>query len=616
MTEPTQALPRPVRAFLSTEAASTSLLLAATVVALLWVNLPFGHTYDMVWHTPLAISLGDFTLRLDLQHWINDGLMAIFFFVIGMEVSREFVRGEMRDRRKAAVPMIAALGGLAIPALVYLAFNAGGPAMGGWGIPMATDTAFVLGVLRLVGPRCPDPLRTFLLTLAVADDIGAILVVAVAYTRDINVYALVAALALFGVIFVMRRFRIWRAPLYALVAAGIWLATLQAGVHPTVVGIVLGVLVQAYSPADKHVLRAGELVQEFTYQPTPERGRAAALGVRAAVPANERLQLLLHPWTSYVIVPLFALANAGIPLSPEILNRSLTSSVTLGIVAGLVVGKLIGVCLGSWIGLRARLGILPGNLVWGQLTGGAALAGIGFTISLFISDLAFTDEGTRVEAKVGILCGSLIAAALGWTIFRLAWHRGAVCAPPPAPGEPEPEELPDTLAEPVSEDDHVRGGDDAAVTIVEYGDYECPGCGAMYPVLDALQERYGDQLRFAFRHYPVTSLHPQAWRAALAAEAAGPYGRFWEMHDQLFTHQRHLDAGSLASYAERIGVPRDEVTTPEARAYADRVDADLESARASGVRGTPTFFVNGWRYDGRHDFASLAAAIDAAAQSR
>lgn len=588
------------------------MLLGATVLALVWANFPVGDTYETVWRTPLALQVGDFSLSLDARHWVNDGLMALFFFVIGMEVSREFTRGEMRERRKALVPALAALGGLALPALVYLAFNAGGPGAHGWGIPMATDTAFVLGVLRVVGPRCPDALRRFLLTLAVVDDIGAILVVALVYTRDLQLWALLVAVALFGLVFAMRRLTIWQAPPYAVVAIAIWVATVKSGVHPTVVGIALGVLVQAYAPGDTRILRARELVHEFTNEPTPRRGRAAAQGVRAAVPPNERLQLLLHPWSSYVAVPLFALANAGVAVNGPLLARSVTSPVTLGVVAGLVAGKLAGVCLATWIGLRSRLGVLPGNLVWGQLAGGAALAGIGFTVSLFVTELAFTDEVLRTEAKVGIIAGSLIAAVLGWVIFRLAWNRGAQCAPPPAPGEPEPDREPPVLADPVSDRDHVRGSPDAPVTLVEYGDFECPNCGQVYPVLRALRERYGDRLRTVFRHYPLSRIHPYAWPAALAAESASAQGRFWEMHDRLFTHQRHLDQPSLAGHAERIGLSGDTVTAPAARVHAERVDEDVASGQRSRVPGTPTLFINGEYYDGSHETEPMATAIDAA----
>ncbi|RCW43310.1 sodium/proton antiporter (NhaA family) [Halopolyspora algeriensis] len=606
----TRALPRAVQAFLTTEAGGTLLLLAATVIAIVWANSPFAAAYEALWHTPLAVRIGVLELELDLRHWINDGLMALFFFVIGMEVSREFTLGEMRNRSMVAVPLLAALGGLSIPAVLYLAVNAGSPTAIGWGIPMATDTAFVLGVLALVGPRCPDPLRVFLLTLAVVDDVGAISVVAIVYTRQLNVSALMVAAALFVLVLVLRRAGIGWAPLFTVLALSIWVFTVESGLHPTVVGLALGILVRIYTPPDVRVLRVGELAQAFTRNPTPERGRETRRELQAAVPPNERLQLHLHPWTSYAVIPLFALANAGIPLGADTLSRAVTSPVTLGIVLGLVVGKFAGVALGSWVGLRFGLGALPGQLVWGQLLGGAALAGIGFTVSLFITELAFADEALRNEAKVGILVGSLLAAVIGRVIFWLAWNRGAVCAPP---GEDmSAEQLPDTLAEPVSDDDHVLGPPTASVTLVEYADYECPYCGGMHPVVRDLRARYGDRLRFVFRHYPVDALHPNARKAALAAEEAGARGRFWDMHEQLFTHQRQLDTDGLAAHAEHIGLPPDAVTSRNVRRHLDRVEADIASGRASGVRGTPTFFVNGQRYTGDNSATALAAAIEAA----
>ena len=594
---------------MATELGSTVLLLGAVVVALIWANLPFGDSYEALWHTPLSMQLGDVALTLDLRHWINDGLMALFFFVIGMEASREFSLGEMADRRVALVPILAALGGLAVPAGVYLLFNAGGSGAAGWAIPMATDTAFVLGLMAVLGPRCPQPLRVFLLILSVVDDVGAILVVAAFYTRGLFVAALLVALAGLAVLVVARRLGVRWVPVYVLLSLVIWVAAVESGVHPTVVGIALGMLVTIYTPADTQVLRAGELAQEFAREPTAERGQAAVQSVREAVPPNERLQLRLHPWTSYLVVPLFALANAGIPLDPEVLSTAVTSPVTIGIVAGLVIGKLTGVCLGSWLGLRFRSTVLPGNLVWGQLTGGAALAGIGFTVSLFITDLAFTDEALQTQAKVGILAGSLIAAALGWAIFRLAWDRGAVCAPPDL-GDGGTRS--DTLAEPVSADDHARGRQEAAVTIVEYADFECPYCGQAQPVLAELKQRYGDRLRIVFRHFPLRSVHPHAQRAALAAEAAGAAGRFWPMHDQLFDHQRELDDEDLGAHAQRVGIDAESVVVPAALQHAERVAADEASGRASGVRGTPTFFVNGRRYEGGLDVASFSAAMDAA----
>ncbi|RRO14946.1 Na+/H+ antiporter NhaA [Saccharopolyspora rhizosphaerae] len=599
-----------MRAFLRTESGGTVVLLAAMLIALVWANSPFGNTYEALWQTTLALRLGGFEFDLNLRHWVNDGLMAMFFFVIGMEVSREFSIGEMRDKRRALPPALAAVGGLIFPIGLYLVFNPANPTAVGWGIPMATDTAFVLGVLVVVGPRCPDPLRVFLLTLSVVDDVGAIAVIALAYTRHIDWTAAGIALCLLIVLLLLRRVGEWRSPVYVLLGLATWGAAAESGIHPTVIGLTLGVLVQVYEPHESHVLRMGELTQMFLREPTPERGREAVLGVRAAVPPNERLQLLLHPWTSYLIVPLFALANAGVPINAETLSRAVFSPVTHGVVLGLVVGKFVGVCTGTWVALRSGFGALPGNLVWGQLAGGAALAGIGFTVSLFITELAFERQVWSGDAKIGILVGSLIAATLGRLIFAFAWNKGAACEPPLAEGGAEEEDRPAVLTEPVTGRDHFIGPGAARVTVVEYGDYECVNCGRLHLIVQRLQERFGDDFRFVFRHFPLDEVHPRAVAAALASEAADEYARFWEMHEELFAHQRELDDRSLARHAERVGVPGDAVVGARSRVHLPRVAADIASGRASGVRGTPTLFINGKRYSGPLAEASLAARVE------
>jgi Na+/H+ antiporter NhaA len=601
-----RGLPEGARAFLRTETGSTSVLLAATVTGLAWANLPFGDTYETFWRTPMAVRVGDHGFSLDLREWVNDGLMALFFFVIGLEISRELKVGRLRDRRLVAVPLVAALGGMLVPALVYTALNAGGPGAGGWGIAMASDTAFVLGLLAVMGPRCPEQLRVFLLTLSVVDDVVAILVVAVFYTDDLSVPALLAALVLIGLIMLLRRLRVWRASVYAVLGAGVWAAMLESGVHPTLAGVLLGVLVAVYGPSETRLLEAGEIVQALSRAPSAELERQATRTVRRTVSINERLQLRLHPWTSHVIVPIFALANAGVVLSAENLRAAATSPVTLGIVAGLLLGKFAGIALGAWIPLRLNWGELPGGLVWGQVLGGAAVSGIGFTVALFITGLAFSDDAAlQTQAKIGILAGSLLAAACGWTIFRAAWDRGAVCAPPGAPEAPEAEFAP---IPPVTARDHALGPDDAPVTLIEYGDFECPYCGRAEDAIRRVRERYGDRLRFVFRHFPLREVHPHAVSAALAAEAAADQGRFWEMHDVLFANQLALTDVDLTAYGERLGV----------NAWADldrhraRVNADREGGERGGVAGTPTFFVNGRRHEGPHDAAGLSAAIEAA----
>ncbi|MFI6733433.1 Na+/H+ antiporter NhaA [Nonomuraea sp. NPDC050451] len=591
-----------LRAFLRTEAGSTTVLLVATVLALLWANSPWGDTYEAFWHIPMGISFGDADFSLDLRHWVNDGLMTVFFFLIGLEVSYEVRLGQLRDRRLIAVPAVAAFGGMLVPAGVYLLLNFGGPGAGGWGVPIATDTAFVLGVLAIVGARCPDPLRAFLLTLAIVDDVLAIMIIAIFYTASLSVPALITAVALLGAIVTLRWLRIWRAPAYVVLGFALWVATLESGIHPTLVGIALGLLVFVYAPTDQKLLLAGEAVQEFTSEPSARAAREATRRVQRAVSVNERLQLRLHPWSSYVIVPIFALANAGVRLDGETLRAALTSPVSIGVALGLVLGKFVGISLGTWLPLRFGWGILPGNLVWGQLLGGAAVSGIGFTVALFIVDLAFDGSPVHAQAKIGILAGSLLSALLGWVIFRMAWDRGGVCAPPEA--EP-PEELPDRLTVPVGPTDHVRGPEDAKITIVEYGDFECPYCGRLHPVLEEIRRKNPD-VRMVFRHYPIRTLHPRAASAAIVSEAAADQGRFWEMHDILYDNQRFLTDADLEHYAAELGIdPWSDVP-----GHAARIALHEESGRDSGVRGTPTLFLNGVRYQGNLDEGSISRAVD------
>ncbi|MFI6518278.1 Na+/H+ antiporter NhaA [Spirillospora sp. NPDC050679] len=612
MTERSHAprvVPEGLRAFLATETGSTSVLLAATLAGLLWANSPWAGAYETFWHTTLAVEFGTRSFDLDLKHWVNDGLMSVFFFVVGLEISREIKVGQLRDRRLVAVPLVAALGGMALPALIYYGINAGGPGASGWGIPMASDTAFVLGLLAVLGARCPVPLRVFLLTLAVADDVGAILVVAVFYTEKLNWTALAIAAALIALIVAMRWIRLWRGPAYVVLGFGLWVATVESGVHPTLAGLLLGVTVLVYAPHDRQLLAAGEAVQALTRDPTPEQAREVTRTVQQAVSVNDRLQLLLHPWTSYVIVPVFAVVNAGVKLDGAALRAAAASPVTLGVVLGLVVGKFVGITVGTWLPLRLKWGDLPGDLQWGQVLGGAATSGIGFTVSLFITDLAFRDDpALQGQAKIGILAGSLLSALLGWLVFRLAWNRGGACAAPDtgrddgsAPG-PMP---------PVTGADHARGPADAPVTLVEYGDYECPYCGQAEEVVHELRARYGDRLRVVFRHFPLREIHPHALPAALVAEDAADAGRFWEMHELLFANQLALTDADLARYAGELGVrPWGDVP-----GHMARIDAALDGGERAGVSGTPTFFVNGVLQEGSYDVASLGRAVDAALEA-
>jgi NhaA family Na+:H+ antiporter len=591
----------PLREYLRTETGGAALLLLATVVALLWANSPLRDSYTDLWHTEMAIEFGNFEFREDLRHWVNDGLMVFFFFVVGLELRRQLSMGELTDRRRVAVPALAALAGLLLPAAIYLAFNPSGDAARGWGVAMATDTAFVLGALALVGPAFPTQLRVFMLSLAVVDDIGALAAIAVFYSEDVSFPALAVAAACIVAILALERLRVWRGPAYFAVGAVLWGAMVESGVHPTLGGVVVGLLITAYPPRPEEVARAGTLARAFGQSPLPELARSAKLSVERAVSPNERLQELLHPWTSFVVVPVFALANAGVVIDSELIEDAVSSSITHGVIAGLVVGKLFGVGLASTLAVRLGLGRLPGRMRHGELWGGAALAGIGFTISLFVVDLAFDDPVLQDEARLGVLCASLLAVLLGALIFRL--DRALASDEDLAPVM--------TLDRPVDpEHDHIKGRVDAPLELVEYGDYECPFCGRATGAVAAVRERFGEDLRYVFRHLPLPDVHPRSELAAEAAEAAAAQGAFWHMHDRLFANQDRLDASDLVEYATELGLDVERFTRDlGSGAFADRVRSDVMSAEASGAEGTPTFFANGRRVVGRYDEEALVAAL-------
>ncbi|WP_409331778.1 Na+/H+ antiporter NhaA [Trujillonella humicola] len=425
------------RLYVGTEAGGSALLLIATLCALAWANSPWSDGYDSFWHMPVSLGAGDLVLEMDLRHWVNDGAMALFFLVVGLEITREVSTGEMRDRRSVAAPALGALGGLAVPAAIYLAFNPTGEASAGWGVVMSTDTAFVLGVLALFGPRCPDRLRLFLLTLAIVDDIGAISVMALFYSDDLVLPALAVSALLVAAVVALRWAGVWRLWPYVVVGTALWLAVHESGVHATLAGVVLGLLLPSRPPSREEVQRTSAYGRALREQPDAERARLASLAVASTVPANARLQHRLHRWTAYAVVPVFGLANAGVPLDPATLGDALTSPVTIGVAVALLVGNAVGITLGATLALRTGWGVLPGGVRWSHLVAGATLAGIGFTISLFIADLAFRDApALREQAMIGILGGSLTAAVVGVVLLRVLGDRFPLCTPeadgPPA----------------------------------------------------------------------------------------------------------------------------------------------------------------------------------------
>ena len=416
-----------IRQFLATEAGSATLLLAAAVVALVWANVPGWATYESVWSTMASIRVGNWVFALDLRHWINDAAMAIFFLVVGLEISRELTVGDLRSVHSVAAPALGALGGLAVPAVIYALINHGGPGAHGWGIPMSTDTAFLVGILALFGPRCPDRLRLFLLTLAIVDDIVAIIVIGLFYTTHVSLVALSIAMLLVVVLLIMRWQRIWRLSPYVVVGIGLWLAVHASGAHPTLAGVIVGLVIPAMPVEPTQSERFRVYGKALIERAEPVRARLTISAARASVPANDRMQETLHPISAFVVVPLFGLANAGVHLDGAVLRQAATSPVTMGILIGLVFGNTIGITLGATIALRSGLGALPGGVHYGHLIGGAVLAGIGFTISLFITDLAFQSESLRAQAKIGVLGGSLLAAALGSVLLRYLGERLPLC---------------------------------------------------------------------------------------------------------------------------------------------------------------------------------------------
>jgi Na+/H+ antiporter NhaA len=603
-----RSLETPLREFLRTETGGAAALLGAAVAALVWVNV-HASSYDSFWGTTLSIDIGGEGVALDLRHWVNSGLMTLFFFVVGLEARREFDLGELRERRRFALPMLAAIGGMAVAVGIYLAFNAGRSSAGGWGIVMSTDTAFALGLLALVGPRFPDRLRAFMLTIVVVDDIVALVVIATVYTDTLRVVPLVVAVGVFGAVVVARSVRIRTGLVYALLGAAAWVALLKSGVEPVVIGLAMGLLTYALPAARSNLERATERFREFREQPTAELARAAGLELRSATPANERLQHLLHPWTSYVIVPLFALANAGIAIDGGFLSRAFTSPITLGILVGYVVGKPVGILWCSWLLTRLSRRRLQPPVGWAAVAGGGTIAGIGFTVALLVATLAF-DGGRLEEAKLGILSAALGAALVTWLLFRataLLPRRLRIRA---LLGTAE--SLVDLYIDVDPERDHLRGSIDAPVTVVEYGDFECPFCGQAEPVVRELLRDFGD-VRYVWRHLPLNDVHPRAQLAAEAAEAAADQGAFWEMHDLLLDNQAALRPDDLIGYAEQLGLDIEQFTNDlRGHVGAARVAEDVDSADLSGVSGTPTFFVNGRRHYGAYDISALSAAVRAA----
>jgi Na+/H+ antiporter NhaA len=598
---------RRLRHWVADERAGAIVLLAAAAAALLWANLaPAGYT--AFWGTEFSIRLGEHEAGEDLRTWVNGGLMTLFFFVVGLEARREFDLGDLRERLRLVLPLVAGLIGMTVPVLLYLAVTAGTPAAHGWGVVMSTDTALALGLLALVGVRSAA-LRSFLVAVLVVDDLAALAVIAIVYTEHVVLPALLVAVAFVVATLVARRAGVRAVPLYVALGLGAWAALLASGLDPVVAGLVLGLLTLAYPAGRDDLERATDLVRAFREQPTAELARSARLGVGAAVSPNERLQQSVLPWVTFGVVPLFALANTGIPLGGDVLARALTSPITLAVVIGYGLGKPLGIVGTSLLLTGATRGRLRPPVGWAGVTGAGTIAGVGFTVALLIASLAFTGPDLE-EATLGILASAIVAPALTWLVFR-------VLAFMPA-GRRERALLGSApvlvdLVDPVDpERDHMRGPVEAPVTVVEYGDFECPFCGQAEPTVRELLAERGD-VRYVWRHLPLPDVHPRAVIAAQAAEAAARQGAFWSMHDRLLDDQDHLRPTDLEHHAAELGLDvetfRHDIHASDA---VERVVEDLDSADRSDVAGTPTFFVNGRRHFGAYDLDSLLHDVDVA----
>jgi Na+/H+ antiporter NhaA len=606
-------LAAPIRRFLYAETGGAIVLVGAAVLALLWANSPWSDSYTSFWETRLAISFGDHAIATDVRGWVNEGLMTLFFLVVGLEAKRELDLGELRERQRLAIPVMAGIGGMAGAAAIYVAINAGGEGAAGWGAAISTDTALALGALALLSGGRAIRLRVFLLTVVVVDDLVALAVIAAFYTDAIDVMALVIAAGFVVALLLLRFAPSWRGPAAAVVGVGLWLALFESGIDPVITGLLVGLVSTAYPPSRDDLERSTERARSFREQPTPELAYAARASLTSAISLNERLQYRLLPWTSQVIVPLFALANAGVHFSGGLLGDAMTSPITLGIVAAYVVGKPLGIMTAAWIATRPVFGGQRPTVTWPVLASGAAAAGIGFTVSLLVASLAF--EGDLLDqAKIGILATAIISPAVAWVLLRIvaripddvrARQLGAVAG-----------QILD-LADDVDPDrDHIRGPAQAPVTLLEYGDFECPYCGAAEPVITTLIEHFGDELRYVWRHLPLSDVHPDAQLAAEAAEAAAEQGAFWPMHDRLLANQDALSVSDLYRHAAALELDLDRFTeTLTRRRAAPRIAEDVQTADESGVSGTPTFFINGRRHQGVYDIDTLTRQVKAAAEA-
>lgn len=582
-----------LKRLLNNETYSAFALIAATVAALVWASI--GSSYEQIWGTEIGFTLGDFAFHLSMSEWVDEGLMALFFLMVGLDVRRELTLGELRTKERAVLPVVAALGGLAAPALVFLAVTWGEDFASAWGSVISTDTAFALGMLALIGPRNAPRLRIFVLALAVVDDIGALSVIAVFYTDELDVLALVLGAVGLLAVWALQRMHVWRVFPYAVLGVYTWACFYASGVHATLAGVLIALLMPVYPPRRSDVAIASRVFQLFRQAPQPDMARNVRAMVSYSVPLNQRLSAVLPPYVNYLIVPLFALANAGVQLSGEALGSALTSNLTWGVVLGLVVGKAVGITTAAACVLRfipsARL---PG-LDLPRIAGAAALSGMGFTISLLVVGLAIDDGATADQARVGVLLASLVALLVAWAVFRAGDRIRPL--PPPAGLRLNREVDPNV--------DHIRGDEGAPVTFVVHASMSLTYRHDTAEALSEVRRAFGDRLRLVLRHHTTSE---EATTAALALEAAGAQGRFWEMHDELTRVRGEIDTESARAAAERVGVDTAEfeerIVRQLDRVRVDDDNLDLQDAEVGSV---PIVYINGDRFDGPLNSLALAA---------
>ncbi|KAA9393508.1 Na+/H+ antiporter NhaA [Kocuria coralli] len=580
---------------LNNETYSALALAAATVAALVWANI--GSSYESVWSTEFGFTTGSFTFQLPLSEWVDEGLMALFFFMVGLDVRRELTLGELRTKERAILPVVAALGGLAAPALIFLLVTWGEGYSTAWGSVISTDTAFALGMLALIGPRNAPRLKVFLLALAVVDDIGALSVIAVFYTDDLNIWALALGILGLAGVWALQKLNVWRVMPYAVLGIYTWACFYASGVHATLAGVLIALIMPVYPPRRRDVVLASRMFQLFRQAPQPDMARSVRAVVSYSVPLNQRLSAVLPPYVNYIVVPLFALANAGVALTPDALGSAFTSKLTWGVVLGLVVGKAVGITAAAACVLK----LVPSSRLPGldlpRIAGAAALSGMGFTISLLVVGLAIDDGAVADQARVGVLLASVVALLCAWVVFRAGERFRPL--PPPAGMHLDREVDPET--------DHIRGDLQAPATLVVYAAMNLAYRHDTAEALSQVRRVMGDRVRMVLRHHTTSEA---ARTAALALEAAGAQGRFWEMHDELTRIRPEIDNDLVSAAAERVGLDvakfEERINRQIDRGRVDDDNLDLEEAEAGSA---PIVYINGTRFDGPLNSLAMASGV-------